>query len=323
MSPKVIYTLQKLIYAPQHCHFWLKVSKSHNRSHRYADEILETFASETISEIIKAGKRKSIYEGYNEGVRKKLLYILVFLTAIGLTIWLILYRPANKAVAPGQQSTPQPTVTPLQDISFNKQLHAINEPDSIWWVVSKVRPLDPARYAPVDLVVPDIPLRAGAGDSEMRLRKEAASALEQLVQAAKQDKISLMLASGYRSYQLQVAVYNANVQKYGQAGADKQSARPGTSEHQTGLAADIEPASRQCEIEQCFGDLEEGKWLSANAYKWGFVIRYPLDKDNITGYEYEPWHIRYVGTELSIELHKQNTQTLEEFFGIIPTKQPY
>ncbi|HUP26703.1 MAG TPA: M15 family metallopeptidase, partial [Candidatus Limnocylindrales bacterium] len=174
-----------------------------------------------------------------------------------------------------------------------------------------------------DLVVPNVPLRVSAGDSEMRLRKEAAAALEKMVQDAEQDKISLMLASGYRSYQLQVAVYNANVQKYGQAGADKQSARPGTSEHQTGLAADLEPASRQCEVEQCFGDLPEGQWVAANAYKYGYVIHYLENKDAATGYEYEPWHIRYVGIELAAELHQQAGVTLEEFFGIVPNRQPY
>ena len=157
----------------------------------------------------------------------------------------------------------------------------------------------------------------------MRLRKEAATALEQMAAEAKKDGINLMLASGYRSYQLQVSVYNANVQKYGQAGADKQSARPGTSEHQTGLAADIGSTSRQCEIEQCFGDLPEGKWLSANAYKYGFILRYPADKQAVTGYEYEPWHYRYIGTELATELHKQSVTTLEEFFSFVPDNQPY
>ncbi len=253
---------------------------------------------------------------------KKLFYGFVVLIALGLVAWLTLYKPANKAVAPGQKSVSQPN-SPHQTSTFNKQQYSIDQAGSLWWIVNKTRPLEPATYAPDDLMVPAIPLRVSSGDSEMRLRKEAANALEQLAQTAKQDKINLMLASGYRSYQLQVAVYNANLQKYGQAGADKQSARPGTSEHQTGLAADMEPVSRECETEQCFADLPEGKWLDANAYKYGFIIRYPLDKEAITGYEYEPWHIRYVGTDLSNELHKQNTPTLEDFFNIVPTRQPY
>lgn len=257
-------------------------------------------------------------------MRKKLFYSIVILISLFLTVFLTLYKPNRKAQAPGQQ-TNQETV-PMnsgQAGSFDKQRYPIDEAGSIWWIVNKVRPLEPATYAPDDLIVPDVPLRVSAGDSEMRLRKQAATALEELVAAAKADKINLMLASGYRSYQLQVAVYNANVQKYGQAGADKQSARPGTSEHQTGLAADLEPVSRQCELEQCFGDLPEGQWLAANAYKYGFIIRYPLSKDDVTGYEYEPWHIRYVGNDLAAELKKQNIATLEEFFNIVPGSQPY
>lgn len=258
---------------------------------------------------------------------KKLFYSFVVIVALVLVGWLTFYRPTNKAVAPAQQTIPQPkvsnTTTTNPSNNFNKQLNSIDQAGSIWWIVSKVRPLEPATYAPDDLRVPAIPLRAGQGDSEMRLRKEAASALEELASAGNAGGVHLMLASGYRSYQLQVSVYNANVQKYGQAGADKQSARPGTSEHQTGLAADLEPITRQCEVEQCFGDLPEGKWLATNAYLYGFAIRYPVGKDAITGYEYEPWHLRFVGKDLAAELHKQNVPTLEEFFNIVPTKQPY
>jgi zinc D-Ala-D-Ala carboxypeptidase len=245
-------------------------------------------------------------------MRSKLFYVLIVLIASGLVVGLIFYKPANKAAAPGQQTN-----------SFSKQLYSIDEPGSIWWVVNKVRPINPATYAPDDLVVPDVQLRADSGDSEMRLRKEVATALGQLIADAADDHIQLMLNSGYRSYQLEVATYNANVQKYGQAGADKQSPRPGTSENQTGLAADLEPLNRMCEKEQCFADLPEGKWLEANAHKYGFIIRYPENKMAITGQPYEPWHIRYVGTSLSMEMYRQNIMTMEEFFGVVPDKQPY
>ena len=234
----------------------------------------------------------------------------------------MLYRPARKATAPSELKGQEPSSSSLSN-QFNKQLHPIDEAGSIWWIINKVRPLNPATYAPDDLVVPQVPLRIGRGDSEMRLRQEAATALESMVEAASKDMVNLMLSSGYRSYQLQVAVYNASVQKYGQAGADKQSARPGTSENQTGLAADLEPVTRECELEVCFSNLPEGQWLAANSYKYGFVIRYPVGKESITGYSYQPWHVRYVGIELATELLKQNVKTLEEFFGVIPTRQPY
>jgi len=150
----------------------------------------------------------------------------------------------------------------------------------------------------------------------MQVRKVTATALEQMFAAAKQQGIDLMLSSGYRSYAYQVSLYNGYVQTQGQATADTQSARPGYSEHQTGFAADIEPVSKECEVDPCFGTTPEGIWLAANAYKYGFIIRYTAADQKITGYEAEPWHIRYVGTALSTELHSTGVQTLEQFFGI-------
>lgn len=250
---------------------------------------------------------------------KKTIFGLI--TIVGFSVFILLF--ARNASAPSTELQSN-TQNQSAGSSFNKQAHSIDQPDSIWWIVSKVRPLSPLGYAPSDLVVPNIPLRASRGDGEMRLRKEASTAMEEMVAAAKNVNIDLMLTSGYRSYQLQVSVYNGYVQKYGQAGADKQSARPGTSEHQTGLAADLAPTTRQCELEVCFADLPEGKWLAANAYKYGFIIRYPEGKGEITGYsQYEPWHIRYIGKDLSQEMHKQNILTLEEFFDVVPTSQPY
>ncbi len=228
----------------------------------------------------------------------------------------------RQAGAPSSSDNPSKS-GPATLSGFNKQKYPIDQPGSIWWIVNKVSPLDPATYAPDDLVTPNMPLRLDGGDSQMRMRKEASSALEEMVLGADKVGIRLELTSGYRSYQLQVSLYNESVQQYGQAGADKQSERPGTSEHQTGLAADLEPTTGQCELEVCFADLPEGKWLAANAYLYGFIIRYPEGKAKITGYDHEPWHVRYVGKDLSAEMHKQNIQTMEEFFGVVPDSQPY
>jgi len=125
-----------------------------------------------------------------------------------------------------------------------------------------------------------------------------------------------MVSSAYRSYSYQVSLYGKYVRDQGQSVADTQSARPGYSEHQTGLAVDVEPYDQQCDVEQCFADLPAGKWIAANAYKYGFIIRYTKDKTHVTGYEYEPWHVRYVGVELATEMHNQHIETLEEFFGL-------
>jgi D-alanyl-D-alanine carboxypeptidase len=213
---------------------------------------------------------------------------------------------------------PQPAGPPASKVdSFNSKLHSIDDPTSPWVVVNKQRPLNPKTYAPV-LTVPNIPLRLGAASDEMHVSSQMAPALEKLVNDSQTAGVPLMLASGYRSYGLQVSVYGAEVKNYGQATADRESARPGYSEHQTGLAVDLEPTSRTCEIAQCFGDMAEGKWLAAHAADYGFMIRYPQGKESVTGYMHEPWHIRYVGVELAKELQKQQIDSLEVFFKLGP-----
>jgi D-alanyl-D-alanine carboxypeptidase len=199
---------------------------------------------------------------------------------------------------------------------FNKNAHSLTNPSSIWVVANKQRPLDPKTYAP-SLTVPQIPLRSNITSDERQVAKVMATPLESMVNDAKNDNIAFDLESGYRSYDFQVALYNRYVQQQGKAVADSQSARPGFSEHQTGLAADLGGKSKPaCNVEACYGDTPEGKWLVANAYKYGFIIRYPSDKAGVTGYIYEPWHIRYVGTYLATEMHNQHVETLEEFFGL-------
>ena len=101
-----------------------------------------------------------------------------------------------------------------------------------------------------------------------------------------------------------------------EASADDESARPGFSEHQTGLAVDVGMANATCEVDQCFGATPAGKWVAANGYKYGFIVRYPQGLSDITGYEYEPWHLRYVGVGLATEMHNKAVQTLEQFFDL-------
>jgi D-alanyl-D-alanine carboxypeptidase len=151
----------------------------------------------------------------------------------------------------------------------------------------------------------------------MYMRQDAAKALEQMAKAATSEvRLSLKIASAYRSYGNQASAYSSEVESYGQAVADKESARPGYSEHQTGWAADLAPASGNCSVQVCFANTPEAKWLAANAYRFGFVLRYPNGKTSITGYVYEPWHFRYVGKNLAAEMRAKNVQTLEEFFSL-------
>ena len=141
------------------------------------------------------------------------------------------------------------------------------------------------------------------------LTAECSAALSRLQNAASANGYSIYEISGYRSYWLQNDLYNRYVAADGKAAADTYSARPGHSEHQTGLALDVNSLSSS------FGNTATGRWLAANAHKYGFVIRYQKNKESVTGYIYEPWHIRYLGVELATDLYNSGL-CLEEFFGI-------
>lgn len=217
--------------------------------------------------------------------------------------WLLTSRdpkPADKA-SPTEQAPP-----------FDKQQFSLTDPASPWVVVNKQRQLSPKEYAPPSLRLPDMKVES----EEMKVNDEAATALERLAAEAAKAGVDLLVVSAYRPFAQQVIIYNSEVRGFGQEQADRESARPGHSEHQTGWAADLGAASGKCRIEACFADTKEGKWLAANAYKFGFIIRYTEGKEAVTGFQYEPWHIRYVGTELATEMHRVSIQTLEEFFGL-------
>jgi D-alanyl-D-alanine carboxypeptidase len=187
-------------------------------------------------------------------------------------------------------------------------------------LVNKHRKLQPSTYTPAKLFTPAVPLRLDAEDEEMKVTPATAKALEALFADAGQQSVSLMFSSGFRSYESQQKLYEYYISIQGKAEADKQSARPGYSEHQTGLGVDIAPADGTCNAQPCFAALPEGRWLAANAHKYGFIIRYPDGKSKITGYIYEPWHLRYVGSELAATLYTSGL-TLEEHFktGPAPT----
>ncbi len=141
------------------------------------------------------------------------------------------------------------------------------------------------------------------------LTSECAQAFEELRKGAADDDINLFIVSGFRSYETQRELYNGYVNTYGQEVADTFSARPGHSEHQAGLAIDCNNAS------DSFIGTPEAEWLAENCWDYGFIIRYPQGKESITGYKYEPWHIRYVGYEFAQEIRSSGL-TIEEYFDI-------
>ncbi|QXE02654.1 D-alanyl-D-alanine carboxypeptidase family protein [Terribacillus sp. DMT04] len=188
----------------------------------------------------------------------------------------------------------------------------VDNPDSIEVVVNKTRQF-PDGWAPKDLVEPDVPFYFNEHIEKRKMRKEAASALEELFDAAQKDGMELVAASGYRSEARQKQIYENNVASQGQEETDKVSSRPGRSEHQSGLAIDLTSAEMALALEETFINTDEGKWLADHAYEHGFIVRYPKGKTDITGYSYEPWHIRYVGKDLAKQIHEEGV-TLEEHF---------
>lgn len=143
------------------------------------------------------------------------------------------------------------------------------------------------------------------------LDQEAYNAWLEMQSDAAALNLNLWAQSGYRSYNYQIELYEGYVNKKGKQAADTSSARPGASEHQTGLAFDLN------NITTSFKDTEEGKWVNNNCYLYGYIIRYPEGKTQETGYIYEPWHIRYVGKEIAKKLYNNgNWITLEEYLGI-------
>lgn len=233
--------------------------------------------------------------------------VIVAVVAVVLTVLQPTANPQAKAMAT-RTASPTLTSTPTPTPTFDKTRFSIDDPMSLWVVVDKLRPVNPQSFVPSDLVDANVPAVFTS-----TLREPAARAVEAMFAALTAETGDAMrLQTAFRSYETQIEVYANNNQD------DTQSARPGFSEHQTGLAIDISPVSGECTLDECFAETVGGQWLAANAWQYGFLLRYPNGLNQITGYAFEPWHFRYIGTELAAEMHKTGIQTLEEFFGLPP-----
>ncbi|PKM56801.1 MAG: peptidase M15 [Firmicutes bacterium HGW-Firmicutes-3] len=193
-----------------------------------------------------------------------------------------------------------------------KQIGKVTEPDHLFALVNKLNQL-PMSYIPVDLREPEIRFTFTGPDEKRNLRDVAASSLEAMFDAADAASVQLFALSGYRSYNRQRDIYNNNVSTRGVEATDKVSARPGHSEHQSGLAMDITSESAGFNLIYAFGETEEGIWVKENAHLYGFIVRYGKDKTPITGYDYEPWHLRYIGLDLASYIYDHQI-TLEELY---------
>jgi D-alanyl-D-alanine carboxypeptidase len=167
-------------------------------------------------------------------------------------------------------------------------------------LVDKRRGLGP-RYRPRDLVVPRVAFLAGTSAEGHRLRRRPARALEGMFAAARRDGVRLAGVSGFRSFASQRALFAGYARERGAEDAAHVSARAGHSEHQTGLAIDISGADGRCAATACFAGSRPARWLAAHAARFGFVVRYPRGEEEVTGYDFEPWHLRFVGRALARE----------------------
>ena len=216
-------------------------------------------------------------------------------------------NPSGPSGAPDPYSLSSPRATGL-----DKAAHSIDDPASVWVVVNKPRALNPVTFVPADLVYPEV-----AYANRQPMRSEVATALVAFFAAGKAEShLDFSVQSAFRSFESQTQVYADDAAQHGAAYADTDTARPGHSEHQTGLAVDISAVPATCSLDACFAETPHGRWLAANAWRFGFLLRYPADKVSVTGFTFEPWHFRYVGVALSTELHRAGVSTLEEFFGV-------
>jgi len=195
----------------------------------------------------------------------------------------------------------------LTSNSFYTDIKPVVDPDCLTVLVNKYYQL-PRDYIPRDLE----PVISDYSDGEHCLRHEARFALENMGKEANNQGISIKACSAFRSYDYQEEVYlrkktdMVTMEEY-QIERDRVSARPGHSEHQTGLAVDVN------ETEQTFEDTPAGRWLAENSYRYGFILRYPKGKEHITGYDYEPWHYRYLGNELAHKVYDSGL-TYDEYY---------
>jgi LAS superfamily LD-carboxypeptidase LdcB len=191
--------------------------------------------------------------------------------------------------------------------------YMVPNPDALDVVVNKDRALS-SGFVPSGLVKVNVSVVYASTEGN-KMKSGAAAALYELFASGHEAGITLLARSGYRSYNTQSTLYANSVKNNGLAYANRYTAQPGHSEHQTGLAMDVTAASVNNALVTAFGSTKEGVWLAANAHRFGFIIRYPNGKESITGYAYEPWHIRYVGKDVAAAVYQRGV-TLEEYFGL-------
>ena len=236
-----------------------------------------------------------------------ILILCIALASFALlaVLYIRTFPPAVKPQeTPSETASSEPTATPLPT--------ELTDLDSVTILVNKSHPL-PADYVPKNLVTPYL----NSSSDVIQVDQKAEKALRSMLKAASKKKLNLILNAGYISYETQNDYYEDRVSLVGQAEANKLIPVAGCSEHQTGLGFDFTNSEEVNLNSISFGVTDEGKWLYDNAYKYGFILRYPEGKEDITGYEYQPWHYRYVGEDVAKAMYEIDPNlTMEEYFGV-------
>ena len=215
----------------------------------------------------------------------------------------------NASEVDGDQSQ----VTDNKDTETQNNQSDANSSNNSGYIEGQVAPSEPTYINGILVVNKKHPLPTTYNKGEDPVAK---AALASMIEAGKVAGFEYIAVSGFRSYEYQTTIYNRNVKKDGKSNADRYSARPGYSEHQTGLAFDIGEIGRQdLWLTEQFGETPAGQWLINNAHLYGYILRYQKGKEHITGYIYEPWHYRYVGVEHATAIFNAKT-TLEEYLNI-------
>ncbi|MGP7960119.1 D-alanyl-D-alanine carboxypeptidase family protein [Sanguibacter sp. A247] len=186
----------------------------------------------------------------------------------------------------------------------------VDSSSSVTVVVNKRRPLDPLDYTPDGL--------AAVGGTSVMMRTDAATALRAMRAAAQRDGHPIGVHSAMRTYDEQARTFEGWVAELGEVEAERSSARAGHSEHQTGLALDVVALGDACGVMTCFGETEASQWLTEHAHEYGYIVRFTASHEKWTGYQPEPWHLRYVGREVAEAIREAGGPSLEEFFGLPP-----
>ena len=219
-------------------------------------------------------------------------------------------QPADEPQAADSDQSEEPQL-PTMTTSLDD--YPLSTPtDDILVLVNKTHPVT-RDYVADDLVTVEHCDPSVGNNDTKKMRKTAADAIEELIAGAEEDGYGIVMRTGYRSYDYQDYLFNSYASKYGEAEANTYSARPGQSEHQTGWCCDVGVLGVALTD---FDYRPEAVWIAENCWKYGFILRYPADKTDITGYIYESWHIRYVGKDVAQYIY-ENGLTLEEYLGIL------